>query len=39
MKLSPSKCAFAVKSGILLGHIVSKEGLSIDPDKIKAIKS
>ena len=38
LKLNPAKCAFAVKSGILLGHIVSKEGLSIDPDKVKAIQ-
>ena len=38
LKLNPAKCAFAVKSGILLGHIVSKKGLSIDPDKVKAIQ-
>ena len=38
LKLNPAKCAFAVKSGILLGHIVSKEGLSIDPNKVKAIQ-
>ena len=38
LKLNPAKFAFAIKSGILLGHIVSKEGLSIDPDKVKAIQ-
>lgn len=34
----PAKCAFAVKSGILLGHIVSQEGLSKDLGKEKAIQ-
>ena len=38
VEAQPTKCAFAVKSGILLGHVVSKEGLSIDPDKVKAIQ-
>ena len=27
LKLNPTKCAFAIRSGILLGHIVSKEKL------------
>jgi hypothetical protein len=31
------KCAFAVTSGMLLGHIVSKEGIAMDPNKVKAI--
>ena len=29
---------FAVTEGKLLGHIVSKTGISIDPKRIKAIK-
>ena len=39
LKLNPSKCAFAVRSRILLGNIVSQEGLAIDPDKVRAIQS
>ena len=37
LKLNPAKCAFAVKTGVLLGHIVSKNGLEIDPKKVEAI--
>jgi hypothetical protein len=37
LSLNPAKCAFAVTSGMLLGHIVSKEGIAMDPDKVKAI--
>ena len=37
MSLNPAKCAFAVTSGALLGHIVSKEGLVVDPQKIRVI--
>jgi hypothetical protein len=37
LSLNPVKCAFAVTSGMLLGHIVSKEGIAMDPDKVKAI--
>ena len=29
---------FAVTEGKLLGHVVSKKGISIDPERIKAIK-
>ena len=35
--LNPLKCAFAVRSGKLLGHIISQEGIVVDPDKVKAI--
>ena len=37
LSLNPAKCAFAVTSGMLLGHIVSKEGIAMDPDKVSAI--
>jgi hypothetical protein len=37
VSLNPAKCAFAVTSGILLGHIVSKEGIAMYRDKVKAI--
>ena len=32
------KSVFAVTEGKLLGHIVSKTGISIDPERIKAIE-
>ena len=32
-----AKCVFGVKSGTVLGHIVSKEWIVVDPDKVKAI--
>ena len=35
--LNPLKCAFAVKSGRLLGTVISAEGIAVDPDKISAI--
>jgi len=38
LKLNLAKCAFAVRSGVLLGHIVSKEGLAVDPRKVEAIR-
>ena len=37
LSLNPAKCAFGVTSGALLGHIVSKEGISMDRGKIDAI--
>jgi hypothetical protein len=37
MSLNPKKCLFSVSEGKLLGHIVSKEGICIDPEIIKAI--
>lgn len=32
-----SKCAFFEEKINYLGHIISKEGIGVDPDKIKAI--
>ena len=39
MRLNPSKCAFGVTSGKLLGYVISSRGIEIDPTKIKAIMS
>ncbi|PKI71430.1 hypothetical protein CRG98_008167 [Punica granatum] len=36
-QLNPVKCTFGVKSGKLLGFIVSEKGIEVDPDKVKAI--
>ena len=36
-KLNPSKCIFGVPSGILLGYIVSAQGIEPNPNKVSAI--
>ena len=38
LKLNPAKCTFGVTSGKLLGFIVSKKGIEVDQDKVKAIQ-
>ena len=35
--LNLAKCAFHVTIGTLLGHIVSKTGIAMDPAKVQAI--
>ena len=37
MKLNPSKCAFEVSSGKVLGFMVSQRGIEANPNKIQAI--
>lgn len=39
VSLNPQKCHFVVTEGKLLGHIVSKEGVRIDPERIEAINN
>jgi hypothetical protein len=39
LSLNPKKFLFAMKEGKLLGHIVSVEGVRIDPSKVEAIWS
>jgi hypothetical protein len=36
-KLNPKKCIFGVPSGILLGNIVSRDGIRPNPKKVEAI--
>ncbi|XP_055830943.1 uncharacterized protein LOC129899973 [Solanum dulcamara] len=38
LKLNPAKCAFGVPAGKLLGFIVSRRGIELDPSKIKSIQ-
>ncbi|XP_060201150.1 uncharacterized protein LOC132629778 [Lycium barbarum] len=38
LKLNPAKCAFGVPAGKLLGFIVSRRGIELDPSKIKTIQ-
>ena len=37
VRLNPHKCIFFMKSGCLLGFIISKEGIRVDPLKVEAI--
>jgi hypothetical protein len=34
LKLNPAKCTFGIRSGKLLGFIVSQRGIEVDPDKV-----
>ncbi|GKV49108.1 hypothetical protein SLEP1_g55875 [Rubroshorea leprosula] len=38
IKLNPSKCVFGVESGKFLGFLVSRRGIEVNPQKIKAIE-
>lgn len=37
--LNPKKCIFGVIEGKLLGHVISERGISIDPERVKAIST
>jgi len=37
LRLNPAKCIFGVRSGKLLGFIVSQKGIELDPVKVHAI--
>ena len=39
LKLKPSKCEFFKTKGKYLGHVVSQDGVTTDPDKISALSS
>jgi hypothetical protein len=36
-KLNPKKCIFGMSSGILLGNIVSRDGIRPNPEKVEAV--
>ena len=38
LRLNPNKCTFGVRSGKLLGFVVSNKGIEVDPAKVKAIQ-
>ena len=38
LKLKPTKCSFILKEVKYLGHIISKDGLQVDPKKVSSIK-
>ena len=38
ISLNPTKSIFALTSGKLLGHIISKDGIRIDPNRVNAIQ-
>jgi hypothetical protein len=37
ISLNPKKTIFVVSEGILLGHVISKDEISVDPERTKAI--
>ena len=39
LKLSPKKCSFFMKKVKYVGHIVSKDGVEPDPDKLSKVKN
>ncbi|KAG5226363.1 RNA-directed DNA polymerase (Reverse transcriptase), Ribonuclease [Salix suchowensis] len=39
LRLNPAKCSFGVKSGKLLGFVVSDKGIEVDHEKVKAIQA
>jgi hypothetical protein len=39
LSLNPKKSLFSMKEGKLLGHIVSAEGVKIDPSRVEAIQT
>ncbi|MCO5613481.1 hypothetical protein L7F22_067758 [Adiantum nelumboides] len=36
-QLNPDKCHVAKKEAILLGHVISQEGIKVDPSRVQAI--
>ena len=39
LKLKPSKCELFTSSVVYLGHVINKDGISTDPEKVSAVTS
>ena len=39
ISLNPTKSLLGIKEGRQLGHIISKDGVKVDPERIEAIKN
>jgi len=39
LKLKPSKCKLFQRRVVFLGHVVSKQGIECDPEKVKAVET
>lgn len=39
LTLKPSKCSFAVEKVVYLGHVISKDGVSVDIEKTEKVRS
>jgi len=39
LRLNPSKCNFALPKLVYLGHVLSKEGISVDDSKVSVIRT
>ena len=39
LQLNAFKCSFGVGSGKFLGHMVTHQGIEVNPDQIKTIKN
>jgi hypothetical protein len=37
MKLNPKKCVFGIETGQFLGHMITKNGIEANPEKVRAI--
>ena len=39
LKINPTKCAFFQTKVQFKGHVISKNGLEVDPEKVKAVQN
>ena len=38
LRLKPKKCTFARRKALYLGHIISENGIEVDPDKVEKVR-